>query len=214
MALTGLFLCLFLVGHLAGNLQLFIGGEDGKLQFNEYAQFMTTNPLVMLLSYVTYAGILFHAIDGILLTVQNRRSRPVGYARNRRSVNSGWASRNMALLGTVLLVFIATHMTNFWGKMHFATIPMQGDMKDLHTVVLSFFNPEENNLALVAAVFYSLSMLALGFHLWHGFQSAFQSLGVNHPNYTPIVKKLGYGFSVLVPTAFAVIPLYLYFTQA
>ena len=77
LALTGLFLCLFLAGHLAGNLQLFIPGEAGRLQFNEYALFMTTNPAVKVLSYVTYFSILFHAIDGILLTVQNRKARPV-----------------------------------------------------------------------------------------------------------------------------------------
>ncbi len=214
MALTGLFLCLFLVGHLLGNFQLFIQGEAGRLQFNEYAQFMTTNPVVQILSYVTYFSILFHAVDGIALTVQNRKARPVKYAYNRPSVNSGWSSRNMALLGTILLVFIATHMTNFWAKMHFTEIPMQGDMKDLHTVVMGFFNPAENNLALVAAAFYVLSMAAMAFHLWHGFQSAFQTIGVNHKRYTPIIKSVGYGFALLVPAAFAAIPLYLYFTQA
>lgn len=214
MALTGLFLCLFLVGHLLGNFQLFIQGEAGRLQFNEYAQFMTTNPVVQILSYVTYISILFHAVDGIALTVQNRKARPVKYAYNRPSVNSGWSSRNMALLGTILLVFIATHMTNFWAKMHFTEIPMQGDMKDLHTVVMGFFNPAENNLALVAAAFYVLSMAAMAFHLWHGFQSAFQTIGVNHQRYTPIIKSVGYGFALLVPAAFAAIPLYLYFTQA
>lgn len=213
MALTGLFLCLFLVGHLLGNFQLFIPGEAGRLQFNEYAQFMTTNPAVQILSYVTYFSILFHAIDGILLTVQNRKARPVKYAYNRPSENSGWASRNMALLGTILLVFIATHMTNFWAKMHFTDMPMQGELKDLHTIVLGFFNPAENNLALVAAAFYALSMAAMSFHLWHGFQSAFQTVGVNHKRYTPIIKSVGYGFALLVPAAFAAIPLYLYFTQ-
>lgn len=214
MALTGLFLCLFLVGHLLGNFQLFIPGEEGRLQFNEYAQFMTTNPLVKILSYVTYISILFHAVDGILLTVQNRKARPVKYAYNRPAVNSGWSSRNMALLGTILLVFIATHMTNFWAKMHFTEMPMQGEMKDLHTVVLGFFNPAENNLALVAAAFYAFSMAAMAFHLWHGFQSAFQTVGVNHKRYTPLIKSVGYGFALLVPAAFAAIPLYLYFTQA
>lgn len=214
MAATGLFLCLFLVGHLAGNLQLFIGGEEGRLQFNEYALFMTTNPAVMILSYVTYFSILFHAIDGILLTVQNRKARPVGYVRNRPSTNSNWPSRNMALLGTILLIFIATHMTNFWAEMHWGEMPMQGEMKDLHTVVLGFFNPNVNDLALVAAIFYTLSMAAMAFHLWHGFQSAFQSIGLNHPKYTPMIKGLGYGFSILVPALFAAIPLYLYITQA
>jgi succinate dehydrogenase / fumarate reductase cytochrome b subunit len=213
MALTGLFLCLFLVGHLAGNLQLFLSGEEGRLQFNQYAEFMTTNPAVQLLSYLTYFSILFHAIDGIVLTIQNRNARPVKYAYNRPGENSAWSSRNMAVLGTLVLIFIATHMTNFWAKMHFTEMPMHGEMKDLHTVVLGFFNPAVNELALVAALFYTLSMAALAFHLWHGFQSAFQTVGINHRRYTPIIKKIGYAFSVLVPFLFAVIPLFLYFTQ-
>ena len=115
MALTGLFLCLFLAGHLAGNLQLIFGT---KLQFNEYALFMTSNPAVKLLSYLTYISILFHAIDGLMLAIQNKKARPVGYAKTDGS-SSSFASRNMAVLGTIILVFIVTHMVNFWAKMHF-----------------------------------------------------------------------------------------------
>lgn len=116
MALTGLFLCLFLVGHLVGNLQLIFGDAS---KFNEYAFFMTTNPAVKVLSYLTYISILFHAIDGIVLTVQNKKARPIGYAKNNAAANSSFSSRNMAILGTLLLVFIVTHMVNFWAKMHF-----------------------------------------------------------------------------------------------
>ena len=122
MALTGLFLCLFLVGHLIGNLQLIFG--DASV-FNEYALFMTTNPAVKILSYLTYISILFHAIDGIVLTIQNKKARPIGYAKNNASANSTWSSRNMAVLGTLLLVFIVTHMVNFWAKMHFSEMPLQ-----------------------------------------------------------------------------------------
>jgi succinate dehydrogenase / fumarate reductase cytochrome b subunit len=124
MAFTGLFLCLFLVGHLAGNLQLLI--PDNALNFNKYALFMTTNPAVKILSYVTYLSIIFHAVDGILLTIQNVKARPIGYAKTNASANSSFASRNMAVLGTLILVFIVTHMVNFWAKMHFdQNIPLQ-----------------------------------------------------------------------------------------
>ena len=123
MALTGLFLCLFLVGHLIGNLQLIYASD---LQFNQYAYFMTSNPAVKVLSYLTYFSILFHAVDGILLTIQNKKARPVGYAKNNASANSTWQSRNMAVLGTLILIFIVTHMVNFWAKMHFdEKIPLQ-----------------------------------------------------------------------------------------
>jgi succinate dehydrogenase / fumarate reductase cytochrome b subunit len=117
MALTGLFLCLFLAGHLAGNLQLIFGDA---LQFNQYALFMTTNPAVKLLSYLTYISIIFHAVDGIMLTIQNKKARPVAYAMSSPQNSSSFASRNMAVLGTLILVFIVTHMVNFWAKMHFS----------------------------------------------------------------------------------------------
>lgn len=116
MALTGLFLCLFLVGHLAGNLQLIFSDAS---HFNQYALFMTTNPVVKLLSYLTYISILFHAVDGIMLTIQNRKARPIKYAKENPAANTVWASRNMAVLGTLILIFIVTHMVNFWAVMHF-----------------------------------------------------------------------------------------------
>ncbi|MBM55592.1 MAG: hypothetical protein CMB32_03440 [Euryarchaeota archaeon] len=148
MALTGLFLCLFLVGHLLGNLQLFITGPEGAETFNLYAKFMTTNPLIKVLSYLTYASVLFHAIDGLVLTIQNRKARPVKYVVEKGSANSSWSSRNMALLGTILLVFIVTHMQHFWYVMHFGEVGhvlIGGEsIKDLHTVVVDFFNPSFN----------------------------------------------------------------------
>jgi succinate dehydrogenase / fumarate reductase cytochrome b subunit len=301
MALTGLFLCLFLVGHLLGNLQMiFKTGEEGKRIFNEYAYFMTHNPAVMLLSYLTYFSILFHAADGIALLIQNRRARPVKYAYSKPSANSSWTSRYMALLGTLVLVFIATHMSNFWWKMKYTTeVPlhsyysetaqdtlylthkgeqittsqlrmigetdgtqfvMKADKmnksidkefqdylstnalsaeqmkeleelknkqirkedevlgegyKDLHTVVMQFFSKENKSesgvpYGLLGAIFYVLSMSVLSFHLWHGFASAFQSLGLNHPKYTPLIKLLGRGFAIVVPLLFAIIPVIVY----
>lgn len=211
MAATGLFLCLFLVGHLAGNFQLFIPGEAGKIQFNEYAVFMTTNPLVKLLSYLTYASVLFHAIDGVVLTMQNKKARPVQYAYNKPSANSIWSSRNMGILGTIMLVFIVMHMGQFWFKYKFGEVPYMetadGEkMKDLHTIVMAAFQQ-----SWIVAL-YVISMVAMGFHLWHGFSSAFQSMGVNHPKYTPVIKKIGYAFAVLVPLGFAIIPIYLFVT--
>jgi succinate dehydrogenase / fumarate reductase cytochrome b subunit len=117
MALTGLFLCLFLIGHLAGNLQLLV--PDNAENFNQYAAFMTSNPAIKALSYLTYISIVFHAIDGIVLTIQNQKARPKGYAMEKPGANSSWSSRNMALLGTLILIFIVTHMISFWARMHF-----------------------------------------------------------------------------------------------
>ena len=127
MALTGLFLCTFLLGHLAGNLQLFIQGEEGQQAFNEYAEFMTTFPLVKILSYLTYASVLFHIVDGIILSTRNRKSRPVGYVKEKGSANATWSSRNMGILGTIIAVFLVSHMQTFWYKMHFGAMPMHAE---------------------------------------------------------------------------------------
>jgi succinate dehydrogenase / fumarate reductase cytochrome b subunit len=263
MALTGLFLCLFLVGHLIGNLQLIYADA---LAFNQYALFMTSNPAVKILSYVTYASILFHSIDGILLTIQNRKARPVKYVMNKPEKNTVWASRNMAVLGTLILVFIVTHMVNFWAVMHFdKNMPLQtqqvsfangqkmdvymtttgsyipveqvkgGPMmqktmdiknrtefyntetglkmaegyKDLHKITVDFF--QQPTYGLLYTLLYVLSMLVLAFHLYHGFGSAFQSLGANNPKYNGAIKKFGYAFAIIVPLLFAAIPLYIHF---
>jgi len=215
MALTGLFLCLFLVGHLAGNLQLLLKtGAEGQQAFNEYAEFMTTFPLVKILSYLTYASVLFHVIDGVALTMQNRKARPVGYVKENGAANAKWSSRNMGILGTIILVFLVSHMQNFWYQMHFGDIPMDANgLKDLHTVVMRFFNPVENGLALVAVGGYVLAQFALAFHLSHGFQSGLQSLGLRHAKYTGMVEKAGLAFALLVPALFAIIPITLYITQ-
>lgn len=223
MAATGLFLCLFLVGHLLGNLQLiFVTGMEGQLQFNEYALFMTSNPVVKILSYLTYISILFHASDGLVLTIRNRKARPTHYAYNKPSANSMWSSRNMGILGTVILAFIVVHMYNFWAKMHFSEMPVQKmgpdgllkePIKDLHTIVMAFFNPSENTLALVAVIFYVVAMAAVAFHLTHGFHSAFQSLGLNHPKYNKCIRIFGYGFAILIPLGFAIIPVMIFLGQ-
>lgn len=86
--------------------------------------------------------------------------------------------------------------------------------KDLHTIVMHFFNPNENSMAIAMVILYVLSMFALGFHLMHGFQSAFQSLGANHKSYMPIIKKAGFAFAILVPAAFASIPIFLFISQS
>lgn len=129
MALTGLFLCLFLVGHLAGNLQFFIPGEEGKLMFNEYAVFMGHNPLIQAIAWFTKVMLLFHAIDGIMLVMQNRAARPKGYAYNKPSANSKLPSRVMGILGIILLAFIVVHLSQFWAPVHYGDdFPIHGSI--------------------------------------------------------------------------------------
>ncbi len=205
MASTGLFLCLFLLGHLLGNLQLLLPEHVAELQFNEYARFMTTNPIVKILSYVTYFSILFHAVDGIALTIQNKKARPVNYAYNKPSANSNWASRNMGLLGGILLFFLIVHMRSFWYEMHFGEMPLdENNNKNLYSITVAAFDQ------LWYVLLYVGSMVAIAFHLSHGLASAFQSFGVNHVKYNQFIKKLGFFLGVLIPLAFAIIPIALY----
>jgi len=179
---------------------------------------MTTFPAVKLLSYLTYFAVLFHLVDGVVLSIQNRKARPVRYAMERPSTNAGWSSRNMMILGTIILVFLVTHMQNFWWQMHFGSVPMQTledgtQIKDLYFVVAAFFHPD-NGFALPAIGLYLLGQFALGFHLWHGFSSGFQSIGLRHPRFSALVGGLGKAFSVVVPALFSAIVVFLYFTQA
>lgn len=121
MSLTGLFLCTFLVVHLIGNLQLF--KDDNGQAFNSYAYFMTHFVPIKVVSYLLYASIIIHAIYALVITLGNKKARPVGYAVQNGSANSPWTSRNMGILGTILLIFIVIHMGNFWWKYHNAELP-------------------------------------------------------------------------------------------
>jgi succinate dehydrogenase / fumarate reductase cytochrome b subunit len=206
MALTGLFLILFLAVHLAGNLQLL--KNDGGRSFNIYAEFMSTNPLIQIVSKGNFAFILIHAIWAILLTRQNNTARgPVGYAA-QSGKSSHWTSRNMGILGTVLLVFIVIHLKDFWASMHFGQMPVEvydgQTYRNIYCVVNFWFH-KEWYVAL-----YVVSMAAVGFHLYHGFASAFQTLGLNHLKYNQLIQNVGRAFAIIVPVLFALIPVLMY----
>lgn len=209
MSLTGLFLIQFLFVHLIGNLQLLI--PDGGVTFNSYAAFMTGNPLIKFISIGLYFFIILHAIQGFVIYFGNKKAKSVKTSVSTNA-NSSWASKNMALLGTLILAFLFIHMGDFWLKMkmgHLDTVMIDGQthgVSDLYSRV---------NLAFDqwwVVLFYVLGMIALAFHLYHGFQSSFQTLGLNHKKYTPIINFLGVGFAIIVPFAFALIPIIMYFT--
>lgn len=209
MALTGLFLIVFLVVHLAGNLQLFDLSQEGRLAFNEYTLFMTTFPLIKVISYLLYASILFHAVEGIWLAVQNRKARPTGYRNYRPGKLSNWPSRHMALLGTIILAFIILHMSQFWYAYKYGgemPIDSQGN-RDMAEVVVNTF--QEGNTALLFVLLYVIAQAAIGFHLWHGFESTFQSLGIGSKKKF-LWRTAGRIYSVVIPLAFAAIPVYIY----
>lgn len=211
MSLTGLFLISFLIVHLVGNLQLLY--DDNGEAFNAYAYFMVNNPLIKSTSYGLYAFIIIHAIQGLVIAWKNKKAKGGKYAVSSNKTAS-WASKNMALLGTLILAFIFIHMGDFWFKMKFTdTIPMVAvdgldhKVADLYSrVKITFANPW-------FVLSYIVGLAALAFHLWHGFASAFQSLGLNHKKYTPFIHLVGKAFAILVPVGFAILPIFMYLNK-
>ncbi len=205
-ALSGLFLTLFLIGHLVGNLQLIIlSGLSAQEKFNEYALFMTTNPAVKILSIITYTSIILHTILTIYLSIQSKNARPVNYSVSSGSDNSNWPSRNMPLLGVLVLIFIVIHMKSFWYEMHWGEVGNDPwGNRDLYTVTVTAFRE------VWYTAFYIFSMVILGLHLNHGVASAFQTLGLKTKKYFSAIEKFAGAFSILVPAAFASIPIILY----
>ena len=209
MSLTGLFLILFLIVHLIGNLQLL--SADGGRSFNLYAEFMTSNPLIKTISYGLYFFILLHAVQGLIIWSKTRTARGgQGYAvKVTRAVNTnGTIAKSMGWLGTIILIFILLHMYQFWLQMKMGTVDMaeyDGEkVKDLFTLVSAAFKDP------IYVVIYVVSMIVIAFHLWHGFQSAFQTLGLNHRKYTPFIQGLGKVYSIAVPLGFALIPILMF----
>ena len=205
-ALSGLFLALFLIGHLVGNLQLIIlSGLSAQEKFNEYALFMTTNPAVKILSIITYTSIILHTILTIYLSIQSKNARPVNYSVSSGSDNSNWPSRNMPLLGVLVLIFIVIHMKSFWYEMHWGEVGNDPwGNRDLYTITVTAFRE------VWYTAFYIFSMVILGLHLNHGVASAFQTLGLKTKKYFSTIEKFAGAFSILVPAAFASIPIILY----
>jgi len=241
MALTGLFLCTFIIVHLGGNLLLF--NNDNGYSFNVYANFLTHFPPIEVVAYILYACILVHALYAIILTVKNRKARPIGYAAANNSPAS-WSSKNMGLLGSVLFVFIVIHMANFWYQYKYTentafkeyrtnlitgatqssdytpeykgfehSVSNEGNnevvrVKDLHAVVVTAFSQ------WWYVAIYVIAMGALSFHLLHGFQSAFRTMGWIHRKYTPAVEFIGaWLFAVVIPLGFALMPI-VYFIKS
>jgi succinate dehydrogenase / fumarate reductase, cytochrome b subunit len=209
MALTGLFLCLFLVVHLLGNLQLLLPAQVAQWQFNFYSKLLSGNIFIQLVSYILFASILAHAIYALVITIKNRRSNGKRYEYDRRGVSSKWYARRMGLLGTIILFFLIIHLRDFWYQLQFGHVPLDKDgQKDLYKLVVTVY---QNGWYVLI---YALCMVALGYHLLHGFFSAARTLGVYHPRYVEWIKVLGWVYSVGVSAGFALVPIYVHFARS
>ena len=212
MALTGFFLMLFLVVHLVGNLQLL--KSDGGEAFNTYTYFMTHNPLIKTVSYLLYATIVLHTIQGIIITRYNKKAAGLKRYIKKSTASSDFAARNMAWLGILIFIFIVLHLKDFWYVMKFTDkLSMvkypnhPEEVKDLYSMVAVEFKE------IWVIVLYSLSMVVLAFHLLHGFASSFRTVGVHHPKYLRIIKFVGKFYAFLIPIGFAIIPIVFYFCK-
>lgn len=202
MSLSGLFLISFLIVHLLGNFALM---KSEGTAFNDYANFMKTNPVIKVAEYILFFGFIIHIVYSIVLTVQNKKARQTGYAYNKPSANSTWFSRNMGLTGSIIFIFLVIHLKTLFIPHKTGWIaPKAETLYD--EAIIAFSSP-------LYVAFYVFAMCLLGFHLNHGFQSAFQTLGLRHPKYTPFIKAFGTAFAILIPALFAMIPVYIYFTH-
>ncbi|MEY4610416.1 MAG: hypothetical protein RL246_735 [Bacteroidota bacterium] len=200
MAITGLFLISFLVIHCGLNATIFL--NDGGVSFNEGAEFMGTNPIIRTMEIVLFGGLLLHIFDGLRLWLDNKKKRPVAYAVVDGAANSKWYSRSMGLLGTLLLLFLIIHLKHFW---YFSRLTDGLESRTLFAEMQSVFtNPW-------VVIVYVLGCISLGYHLLHGFQSAFQTLGWNHPKYTPTIKMIGAIYAIVISAVFAAMPIAFYF---
>ncbi len=199
--LTGLFLVSFLIVHVGINSTILL--NDNGETFNTAAHFMSHFWVIRIMEIGLFVGIIAHIVLTLKLHFENKAKRPVAYAVVDGKANSKWYSRSMALLGTLLLAFFVVHLGQFW-------VP---------TKVAVYTGVEENSYEVVKAVLsnpifliiYILAFVSLAYHLLHGFPSAFQTLGLNHKKYTPIIKAAGTAFSIIVPGLFAAIAIALFF---
>ncbi|WP_127717950.1 succinate dehydrogenase cytochrome b subunit [Halobacteriovorax sp. HLS] len=209
MAFTGLFLCIFLVVHLAGNLILLLPAGLSKNLYNIYSHTLGENILIKVVSIILYLSIILHTVYAFLITMKNKNSLgEVDYFVNHKQDNSSWTSQNMGLLGMVILVFIVVHMVNFWMRVKLGfgeVIPLdQNGYKDVYLVVSELFrNP-------LYVIFYSVLMIPLGLHLKHGFSSAFKTLGVYKKSYIQRINIISLIFSIVTFIGFSVIPIVVY----
>jgi succinate dehydrogenase / fumarate reductase cytochrome b subunit len=207
MSLTGLFLIVFLLVHLGIN-SLLLFDKSGDL-FNLGAHFMATNPLIKVFEPVLALGFLLHIVWAFTLTLRNMQARPVKYAVNKQSGNATFASRNMFVLGLIVLGFLAIHLANFFIKIKFTGSPLLAEV-DVDGVMM------ENAYALVSQLFlnplysvvYVIWVGALWFHLTHGFWSAFQTIGLNNQIWIKRWKAVAYIYATVIAVGFAIIPLY------
>jgi succinate dehydrogenase / fumarate reductase cytochrome b subunit len=218
MGFTGIFLVLFLIVHVGLNACIWAAAYDPADQgemFNKVAHFMGSNVLPRVLEIGLFAGFFLHIFQGYLLTLENRKKRSIGYAVSYAD-GSKWYSRSMAILGTLLLMFLVMHIYHFWTPSRLGGMGTVQPLEEVyyngikhHNLYAEMRNVFVGNTLIVAL--YVLACGSLAYHLLHGFQSAFKTIGIHNKKISGLINSVGVGFSIIVPLLFALMPLSFYF---
>ena len=207
MSLAGLFLITFLLVHMGINLLVII--YDDPMVYNKAAHFMSSNILIKIFEIVLFGGLLLHVIYALILQIQNWIARPRRYNKANYS-NTSFFSKFMIHTAAITLVFLVIHFMDFYFKAKFghgAEIIVDGVIyHDFATEILDKFK------MLPFVIFYIAAFIFLGFHLAHGFQSAFKTLGIDNRKWTPVIQVLAIIYTTIVVAGYSIIPLITYFS--
>lgn len=206
MSLSGLFLILFLLIHLIVNLMILVGPDA----YNAAAHFMATNPMIKIIEPLLAVGFVIHILYASVLTIQNRNARPEKYAVRNDSESSAWASRNMYVLGALILTFLILHIADFYIKLKFGGNVAETDVNgtlthDTYTLVVEKFK-----IWWFSAI-YIIATIFLGFHLSHGFWSSFQTIGFSNAKWRTRLSTIGFIYALIISIGFSILPLYVLF---
>ncbi|MEX0986228.1 MAG: succinate dehydrogenase cytochrome b subunit [Bacteroidales bacterium] len=204
MSLAGIFLITFLLVHLGINLLVIL--NDDPMVFNKAAHFMGTNIIIKVFEVVLFGGFLLHIIYALIIQVQNWLARPKRYQKATKTETSAF-SRWMIHTAVIILIFLVIHLTDFYFKAKFShgAVDIVAGVHDLASLIINKFQIPG------FVIFYIVSFILLGFHLLHGFQSAFKTLGINNKRYTPFIQVISIIYTVIVVSGFSAIPLLIYF---
>ncbi|MCX8107144.1 MAG: succinate dehydrogenase cytochrome b subunit [Ignavibacterium album] len=202
MAITGSFLIIFLIIHLIGNITLYFGPDA----FNGYVKTLDViKPLIRVIELVLLSAFIFHILNGVRLWWENKQARPVTYKVNGSPENSSLFSRTMFVSGSIIFIFLVLHLGTFFWRFNVHDPQQLADTHQYYDIVVGFFQ------IWWYVLLYIVAMVLLGFHLNHGFQSAFQTFGWNHKKYTPLIKKIGTAYAIIMAIGFASMPIYFFF---
>jgi len=208
-ALTGLFLCVFLIVHLSANGILLLPEETARGLYNSYSTALRESPLIQVVAYLLYLSILLHVVYALLITINNRKAKSKRYTMNQTKENSSWTSQNMGLLGVMVLLFLVVHLANFWARIKLGMGEGVGLDANGHVDVYEVTYHLFQNIYYV--VFYSLLMIPLGLHLQHGLKSAFMTLGFYHKKGLRVLAKVSLVYAAIMAIGFGTIPLIVFF---